>query len=396
MTERGTVTQLPSGAWFWRVSTGAKLLQPDGTVKRERVTGTAPSAKAARAAIRRVFDEAGERREARLDPTVAEWVTVWLHECEHVRRLTPSTLAGYRLKASKWIVPLLGDVKVRQVTPRHIVRMMDQMTVDGELRSKATRNQVRNLVSGLLRSAQEHGITDSQNPARIARPPVGDRAKKHHTPTPAEVRHALDVARDTEGAVAHLMVRLAVMTGARRGSLAALRWTDLDDGRLHVGRSTTVLPGVHVEGPTKTGQTVDIPLDADTLTLLVEHRARLTAVDGTAPTWIIADDPGAAWLPHRLTKTWERIREAAGLPDTRLHDLRHFVGTVGAATGDYATAGERLTHADGGATTLRVYAHGTETGQVELTRILAEQLSPSYNANGGNVAPSVGDATELG
>ena len=369
---RGTVHQLPSGAWRWRVSTGVRLLQPDGTVKRQRRTGTAPTKRAAYQAIDR--ETKAEPGAGRINPTVAEWVPVWLHEAEHKRHLTPSTLRGYRSMADAWIVPLLGAVPVADVRPKHVTAMMDRMTRDGRLVAKATRNQARNLVSGILRCAMEHGIIeDGMNAARVARTPVGERAKKHHTPDGTELRRALDAATATEGAVAHLLVRLAAITGARRGSLAALRWSDIDGDRLFVGRSVTKLPGVHVEGPTKTGQTTWVPLDPVTLELLEQQRTRLLALDGTAPTWIIADEPGEGWAPDRMTATWRRIRKIAGLPDTRLHDIRHFVGTTAVAEVDAATGGGRLTHSDN-SMTLRVYAHPTDAGQVRLTEILAAKL----------------------
>ncbi len=364
--------QLASGSWRWRVSTGVHLVQADGTSKRERLTGVAVSKRAAWQSIDKALAGAPGRTSSRLDPTVAEWVPTWLRQRAE-RQLTPSTLHGYRELVANWIVPAVGHVRLSALTAKDVERMMAAMrNADGVPLSRSRRNHARNLLSGILRSAGAAGIVD-RNVARLVETPVGDRAHKHHTPTPAEVARALVIARESEGPVAEVMVRLAAITGARRGSLAALRWTDLAGDSLFVGRSTTVLPGISVEGPTKTGQTVTVPLDPETVGLLVELHARLLAVDGTPPVWIIADDPGEPWLPRRLSGVWRRIADAAGLPDTRLHDLRHFVATIGVARVSAAVAGTRLTHADK-SMTLRVYADDTADGQDELTRILAEEI----------------------
>lgn len=57
-----------------------------------------------------------------------------------------------------------------------------------------------------------------------------------------------------------------------------------------------------------------------------------------------------------LFRAWDRIRQAAGLPDLRLHDLRHSFASVGAGTGHgLPVIGKLLGHATP-ATTAR-YAH---------------------------------------
>jgi integrase len=40
-------------------------------------------------------------------------------------------------------------------------------------------------------------------------------------------------------------------------------------------------------------------------------------------------------------KAWQRLRERAGIPDARLHDLRHTAGTFAALSGANAFAGHR-------------------------------------------------------
>jgi integrase len=74
------------------------------------------------------------------------------------------------------------------------------------------------------------------------------------------------------------LVRLAMVVGARRGELSALRWADLDleRGILTVGRSIGQIGGRRWEKDTKTHQRRRISLDAATVQLLDDHRARCT------------------------------------------------------------------------------------------------------------------------
>ena len=49
------------------------------------------------------------------------------------------------------------------------------------------------------------------------------------------------------------------------------------------------------------------------------------------PYVIVGDKPGAHLV--NLQKPWRRIRTAAGIPDVRIHDLRHSFASVAAGAG---------------------------------------------------------------
>ena len=61
-----------------------------------------------------------------------------------------------------------------------------------------------------------------------------------------------------------------------------------------------------------------------------------------------------------MSRSFKRLCEKEGLPDVRLHDLRHFVATQLLSAGvDVRTVAGRLGHRNA-ATTLNVYAHFVE------------------------------------
>ncbi|MEV0626889.1 tyrosine-type recombinase/integrase [Nonomuraea wenchangensis] len=69
---------------------------------------------------------------------------------------------------------------------------------------------------------------------------------------------------------------LAAYTGARRGELLNLRWTDvdLDKPQIHITGTAAVLDRQRVEGTTKSGRSRVVSLDPSTVRVLKAHRAR--------------------------------------------------------------------------------------------------------------------------
>lgn len=94
------------------------------------------------------------------------------------------------------------------------------------------------------------------------------------------------------------IIKLAILTGLRRGELLAARWTDVDWARkaLHIPH-------------TKNGHPRFIPLTTETLRLL-----------GALPRTDVRIFPLTG---NAVRLSWERLRRRAGLVDLRLHDLRH-------------------------------------------------------------------------
>ncbi|MFC4117477.1 site-specific integrase, partial [Nonomuraea zeae] len=69
---------------------------------------------------------------------------------------------------------------------------------------------------------------------------------------------------------------LAAYTGARRGELLNLRWTDvdLDKPQIHITGTAAVIDRERVEGTTKSGRSRVVSLDPSTVRVLKAHRAR--------------------------------------------------------------------------------------------------------------------------
>lgn len=113
-------------------------------------------------------------------------------------------------------------------------------------------------------------------------------------------------------------LRLLALTGARRSEIERLEWSEIDFARgvvfLAANRS-------------KTGAKT-IPLGAAALAILEQRRS----VTGASP-YVFPSLTGADGPANALFKNWQKVREAAGLPGVRVHDLRHTLASFLVARG---------------------------------------------------------------
>ncbi|MFZ4122939.1 MAG: tyrosine-type recombinase/integrase [Caulobacterales bacterium] len=155
-------------------------------------------------------------------------------------------------------------------------------------------------------------------------------------------------------------VRLLALTGARRGEIEGLRWEEVD-----LQRGVAMLPAHR----SKTGRKT-IPLGAPALAILAQRRA----VTGTSP-FVFPSLTGGAGPANALSKNWLRVREAAGLPGVRLHDLRHTLASFLVAGGaSLPMIGRVLGHSS--AQTTQRYAHL----QADPLRALVDAATARFGA----------------
>jgi integrase len=204
-------------------------------------------------------------------------------------------------------------------------------------------------------------------------------------PEPSQVVTLFRLAQDSNPDLATFII-LAASSGARRGELLALRWSDvdIDRGRLSVERGIVRVHKDLIEQGTKTHQNRRVSLDSTTVAALKAHRSRAeerakqasaiissrgfifsSSVDGSSP-----------WHPDSTTRAFRKLSQQAGIAGVRLHDLRHYVATRLLAAGvDVRTVAGRLGHRNA-STTLNVYSHFVP----EADREAADALGRIFDA----------------
>lgn len=311
---------------------------------------------------------------------VADYLDEWL--VGQRQRLKETTWSSYQ-DAVRRVSSRLGKTKLQALSPRDLERFYLGLAETGSNRGgPLTAKTVRNthvVLRKALADAERLGLIQ-RNPAAIARPPVADR-KEQRTWSSDDVRAFF--AAVAEDRLLSLYVLLAT-TGMRRGEALGLRWSDVDlDAReLRVIQTlTTVNYEVIISTPkTKRSRRV-VYLDAHTVESLRVHRRkqreeRLAAGEAwdSSFDWVFTDELGSALHPDRFTREFRRQVLFHGLPEIRLHDLRHSYATLALKAGVHPKiVSERLGHATVGVT-LDLYSHVTPALGREAADQVASQI----------------------
>jgi integrase len=178
-----------------------------------------------------------------------------------------------------------------------------------------------------------------------------------------ELNMFLDVARTHR---LFFFFRLSAFTGARRGELLALKWSDFDGSAITISKNRlSVNKQVVVQNSTKGGTNGQrrVPLDRETSELFNAHRKRqLLERLALGEYWhdtgyVFTQENGLPIYPHTPSDLFQKLLKKAGLRPTRLHDQRHLHATELLRLGEpLHVVASRLGHRDA-MVTATIYAH---------------------------------------
>jgi integrase len=375
----------------WRVIVYAGRDPITGRKRQKSVTvNTRAEAKQAEA---RLLTEVGAgQHRGTTNRTVAELLERWLEWRQSVRPISPTTVATYRSYIDRSILPAIGKLQLGRLDAATLdafyAHLRKQGGKGGRPMAASSVHQVHAILSGALNRAVVWGWI-AHNPARLATPPSIERTELQPPAVEDAARLlAVAVAEDPE---LGLFLRLAVVLGARRGELCALRWSDvdLDQDEVLIAGGIVRVPGESlVDKATKTHAKRRVALGPDTGELLRTHRlvqAKNALAFGTtlAPDAYVfshAPDGSAPINPDGITHRFRRLARRLGVR-CRLHDLRHFMVTQLVAGGvDWRTVAGRAGHADGHMT-LSTYAHFQQAQDRQAAEFMDRLLAaPSTNS----------------
>jgi integrase len=370
----------PRGSGTWRAKV---FLGQDANGRQRYLTRTVHGTRReADAQLRQLILEAGlahETSHATIDDLAAKWLEL------ATETLSPSTLREYRRLLAKIILPQFGSAKVRTIRPSDLDTFYARLLrrgVNGRSLSAQSVHHVHALIRRLLNQALKWGWILT-NPALNASPPRVDRVELN-VPDVATVTQIINFAQKRNPDIA-CFLRLAAVTGARRGELCAIRWRDFDkSGALSIKHS--IVDGRNdelIEKGTKTHSSRKVVIDALTSKVVDsqrerdEERSKACGKKFSRNNFVFASslDGSVPWRPHRVTLAFKRLCDELGISGVRLHDLRHFTATQMLASGvPVKTVAGRLGHANA-ATTLNVYAHALESSDAEAAHLLGKILN---------------------
>jgi integrase len=380
---RGHLEQRGKNVWRAKVFLGR-----DADGRQRYVTRTVHGTKRlAEDALHELLSEAGRGDQVVTDGTLADLVQKWRPIAE--LNLSPTTRREYERLLDRRILPRFGKTKVRAIRAADLdafyADLQRRGAADGGPLGAQSIRHVHALLRHLLNQAVRWGWM-ATSPASRASPP---RVRRFELSVPSsEEVGRLIAAADAQDSDLACFLRLAVVTGARRGEVCAFRWSDVDfrAATITIARSIAGHRNDElVEKGTKTHASRRVSLDPVTLAALEDQRKRSTdraaecSVKLQLEGFIFSDSPDgtAPWRPNRVTLAFRRLCVELGISNVRLHDLRHFAATRLLTSGvPVKTVAGRLGHANA-ATTLNVYAHFLESSDEKAAQVLADLLDAS-------------------
>ena len=242
---------------------------------------------------------------------VAQLVDKWLND--HVRaKLKPRTVADYERMVAQHIGPALGHLPVQQVVRDDLVQLHLAMK-----RTPRQANYVVTVIHAIFNFAEDLELRPhGSNPAkRIKRYREGKVERFLTEDEIAKVADGIDVAERTGKIGPHVAcgLRLALFTGARSGEITAIRWAHIDWERKFIR-----LPDSKTNEP-RTIHLSDAAIEV------------LRSIPRSGPYVVAGAIDGEPF--KNLWRAWTIVRTLAGLPDVRLHDLRHSYASLAAGRG---------------------------------------------------------------
>ena len=246
--------------------------------------------------------------------------------------------------------------------------------------SASSVRQIHAVISGALSAAVRWDWLPF-NPAETARIPARPRPDPQ-PPSATEAARLIEEAwrQDEQWG---LYLWLAMVLGARRGELVALRWKhiEFDTGFINVRRNYVRAAGQGCDKDTKGHQMRRLNVDQATLELLETRRRACTDLLAFAGAELRPDhlvfsaspDLLRQRDPSSLTRRYKRQAAKLGI-DSHLHELRHYSATELLTAGvDLRTVAGRLGHGDG-TTTLRHYAAWVTKADEHAASVIGARL----------------------
>jgi integrase len=286
-------------------------------------------------------DPMGERHDERAAPTVGELIDRFA--ADYLPKKRESTRRDYTAILEKIVRPELGRTKLADLHHADVDRLHRKVSQRAPYRA----NRMAAVLSKAMSYAIKLGWRDDNPVKGLER---NQEEHRYRYLTGDELRRLTVALAAHPSQQAANVVRLLLLTGARRGEVLAATWDQFD-----LATGIWIKPSSH----TKQKREHRVPLSAPARALLSDMRGegeRQGSEKGAAPSPYIFPSRGGSGPLSDIKTSWATLCRAAGIESARLHDLRHTYASVLASAGlSLPIIGALLGHTQ--AQTTARYAH---------------------------------------
>ncbi len=299
--------------------------------------------------------------------TVGQWLDIW--QQDYLGGVKPFTVQNYDKNIRIYIKPALGAIRLQELNAHTIQKFLNDLGKPRGDKPPLSPKTVRN-AHGVLHKALQQAAKLGYirfNPSDACELPRMER--KEIKPLDDEAMSAFIKA--VQGHRFEAIYLTMLFTGMRRGEVCGLTWdcVDLERGTIRIDKQLQNIPGQPGEFrlvSTKNGKGRTITAAPSVVNLLKKHRAQQSESRLKAgPLWqdhgfVFCNELGEHLAPSTVYHEYKRIMASIGLPDARLHDLRHSYAVASLRAGDDVKTVQANMGHHTAAFTLDVYGHVTE------------------------------------
>jgi integrase len=356
------VRVLPSGvksyALFYRNADGKQRTLSLGRTNLRKAEQARNLAQSKLVDIQNGRDPSQERRAERVVVTMQDLFEDYLVKHARVRKKARS-VQGDEILWRLHLGPFLRDLRVDRVSLKDLHGFMATM-----VERKGAANRSMALLSKMMTLAVAWDLRPDNPCKRVERYPENRMERFLTAAEVARLRASLDAEEDQVGSCA---IRLLLLTGARRSEVLKATWSQFD---LSGTSPLWIVPQEHMKGATRIRRDLRRPISDEAASLLNNLRVFSPV---TSIHWVFPSLRDPSKCRADLNKLWDRVRDRAGIPDVRIHDLRHSFASAAINSGaSLHMIGKALGHAD--VRTTERYAHVLD-GSI---RDVAESVSRAF------------------
>jgi len=250
-----------------------------------------------------------ERQTKRSIPTIEELAQRYFeHVCTYKRS---HDIDARQLK--NHILPKFGKLRLDELEQGDVQAWLLAMRHQGY--AGATVNRWLVIMRYMYRLAQRWGVAGAEKNPMVGIDLLPTNGHRERFLSAEETQRLRVAVERSENPQLKYIVALALLTGARKRELLDARWDDVD-----LDRRTWRVP------MTKSGKPRHVPLSSTAV-----------AVIKSLPRWVgcpyLLPNPVSLQPYVNFFKSWDTARQRAGLPEVRVHDLRHSAASYMANAG---------------------------------------------------------------